>query len=55
MAAHNKDWEFCERSDRLIRLVLGDMPDRTARRLGPILILVLTAATLVSVAEWLWR
>jgi hypothetical protein len=39
----------------LIRRVLGDTPDRTARRFGPVLILVLAAAILVSVAEWLLR
>jgi hypothetical protein len=39
----------CERSDRIMRAVLGDTPDRTALRFAPVLVLLLIAAAVASV------
>ena len=39
----------CERSDRIMRAVLGDTPDRTALRVAPFLVLLLIAAAVASV------
>jgi hypothetical protein len=45
-------FEFCERSDRILRLVLGSTADRTVWRFGPILMLVVIVAI---IADWLHR
>lgn len=42
---------FCERSDRILRAILGDTPDRAAWRFGPVLLLLLVAAVVASVVR----
>lgn len=46
-------FDFCERSDRILRLVLGSTPDRTVWRFGPIFILLVIAAVVATIAGWL--
>ena len=41
--------DFCERIDRILRLVLGSTPDQTVWRFGPILILLVIGAVLITV------
>ena len=44
---------FCERSDLILRLVLGGTPDQTVWRFGPILILLVIGAVVAPIAGWL--
>jgi hypothetical protein len=39
----------CERSDRILRAVLGETANRTMLRYGPVLVLLLLAAAIASV------
>ncbi|MBO0738621.1 MAG: hypothetical protein J2P48_18950 [Alphaproteobacteria bacterium] len=39
---------FCERSDGILRAVLGGTPHATAARFGPVLALLLVAAVVAS-------
>ena len=50
MAKQEEILVFCERSDRLLRAVLGDTPERTMRWLAPLLLVVLIVAGAVSLA-----
>lgn len=48
---HDRILYFCERSDRVIRAVLGNTPEQTALRFTPVLIRLLIAAAAVSLAR----
>lgn len=50
MAKQDEILDFCERSDRLLRAVLGNTPERTAQWFVPLLVTVLIAAGAVSLA-----
>lgn len=50
MSSDDEALRFCERSDRLLRAVLGSTPERTARWFVPLLAIVLIAAGAVSLA-----
>ncbi len=50
MARQEEILAFCERSDRLLRAVLGNTPERTATWLVPLVAIVLIAAAAVSLA-----
>jgi hypothetical protein len=50
LAKPDETLAFCERSDRLLRAVLGDTPERTVRWLVPLVLIVLIVAGGVSLA-----
>lgn len=52
MATQDEILRFCERSDRLLRAVLGSTPERTAQWFVPLLAVVLIVAGAVSLAGW---
>jgi hypothetical protein len=48
-------FDFCERSDRILRLILGSTPDQTVWRFGPLFILLVIGAVVAPIAGWLPR
>ena len=50
MSRDDEVLRFCERSDRLLRAVLGNTPERTTQWLVPLIVVVLIAAGAVSLA-----
>ena len=42
----------CEKSDRILRAVLGETADRTVLRFAPVLVLLLVVAGIASFAGW---
>ncbi len=47
----DEEFHSCERSDRILRAVLGETPQKTVLRFAPMLILVLVVAALASVLD----
>jgi hypothetical protein len=46
-------FDFCQRSDRILRLILGSTPDQTVWRFGPLFILLVIGAVIAPIAGWL--